>query len=89
MLRWTAFALVALSPFSALADRAAGDACAAGLAPTSQEIYQRTMAETPTPETIRDIVAAKTKEMVAEGKLGLFSAKSAAQDAGKCMALFK
>jgi hypothetical protein len=89
MLRLTAFALVAFSPFSALADRAAGDTCAGGLAATSQEIYQRTMAEKPTPETVRDIVAAKTKELVAEGKLGMFTARSAAQDAGKCIALIK
>ena len=76
---------VALTP--ARADRAAGDACAASLSAPSQQIYHCTLAAKPTPDTAKQIVTAQTEKLMQEGKLSMFSARSAAQAAGKCLQL--
>ncbi|MBX9758501.1 MAG: hypothetical protein K2Y29_06955 [Beijerinckiaceae bacterium] len=83
-----ALALVAvLTPVAASANRAEGDACAAGLSAESQTIYRGTLASNPTPQTARDIVKAQTEKLISEGKLSMFNARSAAQAAGKCLEL--
>ncbi len=89
MSRLCMIGLVLCVPLPAFADRGAGDACAAGLSAPSQQIYQRTLANKPTPETARGIVAAQTKQLIAEGQLRLFEARAAAQQAGKCLALIE
>ncbi len=87
MSRLLMIGLILCAPVPAVADRGAGDACAAGLSAASQQIYQRTLANKPTPETARGIVTAQTKQLIAEGQLRVFEARSAAQQAGKCLAL--
>lgn len=80
-------ALVGTLPTAATADRAAGDACAAGLPPPSQQIYSATVANKPAPEAARSIVVAETKRMVRAGVLSPLKARSAAEAAGRCLAL--
>lgn len=82
-----AIALFSALPSPALADRAAGDACAAGLPPPSQQIYSATVASKPAPEAARSIVVAETKRMVRAGVLSPLKARSAAEAAGRCLAL--
>jgi hypothetical protein len=69
------------------ADRAAGDACAATLPPPSQQIYSATVASKPAPEAARGVVVAETKKMVRAGALSPLKARSAAEAAGRCLAL--
>lgn len=80
-------ASLALAVAPAYADRAAGDACAASLSAESQQIYRGTLAAKPTPETAKQIVTAQTEKLMHDGKLTMFSARSAAQAAGKCLQL--
>jgi hypothetical protein len=82
-----AIALFSALPAPAQADRAAGDACAAGLPPPSQQIYSATVASKPAPEAARSIVVAETKRMVRAGVLSPLKARSAAEAAGRCLAL--
>jgi hypothetical protein len=70
-----------------LADRKAADTCAATLAPISKEIYERTIANNPTPDTGRDIVVAETKKLIAEGKVTVGEARPHAEAAGECLML--
>jgi hypothetical protein len=69
------------------ADRAAGDACAAGLSAHSQQIYDATVALKPAPDAARSVVVAETKKMVRAGALSPFKARTAAEAAGRCLAL--
>jgi hypothetical protein len=80
-------ALLSTLPAPALADRAAGDACAATLPPPSQQIYSATVASKPAPAAARSIVVAETKRMVRAGVLSPLKARSAAEAAGRCLAL--
>jgi hypothetical protein len=80
-------ALLAALSTPVRADRAAGDACAAGLPPPSQQIYSATVASKPAPAAARGIVVAETKRMVRAGVLSPMKARSAAEAAGRCLAL--
>lgn len=80
-------ALLVALPSSAMADRAAGDACAAGLPPPSQQIYSATVASKPAPAAARGIVVAETKRMIRAGALSPLKARSVAEAAGRCLAL--
>jgi hypothetical protein len=71
----------------ARADRAAGDACAATLPIQSQQIYSATVAVKPSPEAARSVVVAETKKMVRAGALSPLKARSAAEAAGRCLAM--
>ena len=82
-----AMALLCALPPAALANRAAGDACAAGLSPPSQKIYSATVTSKPAPEAARSIVVAETKRMIRAGALSPTKARSAAEAAGRCLAL--
>jgi hypothetical protein len=86
--RLTAKLLVLISaPFPAMADRAAGDACAAALSPQSQQIYAATVSSKPTPDAARGVVVEETKKMIRAGALSPLKARSAAEAAGRCLAL--
>ena len=80
-------AFICAFPCTAMADRAAGDACAAGLPPHSQQIYTATVASKPAPAAARSIVVAETKRLVRAGALSPLKARSAAEAAGRCLAL--
>ncbi len=79
--------LVSVAGDPARADRAAGDACAAGLPAHSQQIYSATVASKPTPEAARSVVVAETKRMIRAGALSPLKARSVAEAAGRCLAL--
>jgi hypothetical protein len=72
---------------SARADRAAGDACAAALPPPSQQIYSATVAVKPEPDAARKVVVTETKRMIRAGALSPLKARTAAEAAGRCLAL--
>jgi hypothetical protein len=76
-----------LTMSAAQADRAAGDDCARGLPPPSQQIYAATVAVKPHPDAARDVVVAETKKMIRSGALSPLKARSAAKAAGRCLAL--
>lgn len=76
-----------LTTSAAQADRAAGDTCARGLPLPSQQIYAATVAVKPHPDDARGVVVAETKKMIRAGALSPLQARSAAQAAGRCLAL--
>jgi hypothetical protein len=82
-----ASAILAVTTTAAMADRKAGDACAAGLSAPSRDIYSSTLASNPTPATGRSIVVAETEKLIAAGKLPMSQARAAAEAAGKCLEL--
>ena len=71
--------IIALPASSALADRKAGDTCAAGLSAPSRDLYAKTLASNPTPATARSIVVAETEKLISAGKLPMIEARSAAK----------
>lgn len=74
-------------PAAALADRKAGDACAAGLSAPSKDIYAKTVASNATPSSARAVVVAETERLISEGKLPALQARAAAEAAGACLEL--
>jgi hypothetical protein len=70
---------------SAQADGAAGDACAAKLAPDSQAIYAATMAAKPTAQNQRDILEKETKSLAMGNKIARGSARDNAKAAEACI----
>jgi hypothetical protein len=80
-------AIPAATTTAALADRKAGDSCAAGLSVPSRDIYSKTLASNPTPATARSIVVAETERLISAGKLTMIEARGAAEAAGKCLEL--
>ncbi|MBY0226398.1 MAG: hypothetical protein K2Q28_11385 [Hyphomicrobium sp.] len=81
------FILACSVSHAARADRAAGDACAAALPSHSQQIYSATVALKPKPDAARSVVVAETKKMVRAGALSPLKARSAAEAAGRCLAM--
>jgi len=71
----------------ALADRKAGDACAAGLSAPSKDMYAKVVASNATPANARSIVVAEAEKLVAAGKLSMAEARSAGEAAGQCLEL--
>lgn len=73
---------VALAAAPALADKAAGDACAAGLSPDAKAIYAAVGAAS---GDLRSIVTDATKSLVMSGKIDRGNARANAQAAGACL----
>jgi hypothetical protein len=80
-------AIIVVTTTAALADRKAGDACAAGLSAPSRDIYSNTLASNPTQATARSIVVAETEKLISAGKISMTQARGAAEAAGKCLEL--
>jgi len=83
----TPYATAAGSLEIATGGRAAGDACAAALAPESRMIYDATVRNLGSAPTIRDVVAAQTRALVMQGKVHMSTAKSAAEATAPCLEL--
>lgn len=69
----------------ALANRAAGDACAAKLTPNAAEIYRATAPDIRPDSDVKAALLARVKPMVQSGKLDRSSARAAAEEAGPCL----
>ncbi len=74
--------LAAFAAAPAFADKAAGDACAAGLSPDGKVIYA---AVGSTSGDLRTIVTDTTKSLVMSGKIDRGNARANAQAAGACL----
>lgn len=79
-------ALILLST-PALADKKAGDACAAKLQKDSAAIYSASAAKFTPGADLRDIVKGVARGMVLSGNLSRDEAKPAAEAAGGCLKL--
>ncbi|MCJ8141518.1 hypothetical protein MKI84_01145 [Ancylobacter sp. A5.8] len=66
------------------ADKAAGDACAAGLNADGKAIYAAALPSLGSAD-LRTVVTNTTKSLVEGGKVAMGSARSNAQAAGKCL----
>ena len=70
---------------SALADSAAGSACAGNLTPDGQAIYAATMAQKPTMQNQRDTLEKETKSLAFNNKIARSSARDNAKAAEACI----
>jgi hypothetical protein len=91
MVRIAITLLLILSPAAAFADKEAAAACAAGLQPQSRAIFDATLAKlgAGTGEKPGEILKAETIALVKAGTLPQDGAKTAAQEAGACLKMFK
>ncbi|TCT01514.1 hypothetical protein [Aquabacter spiritensis] len=71
----------------ALADKAAGDKCAANLNTDGKAIYAGAAPQVAPGADLRGIVTAQTQSLVKSGAIGMSGARSAAEAAGKCLAM--
>ena len=69
----------------ALADKAAGDACAAQLDADGKTIYAASLPSVAAGGDVRSVVTDTTKSLVMGGKVGRANARPAAEAAGKCL----
>ena len=70
---------------SALADGAAGSACASKLTPDGQAIYAATMAAKPTMQNQRDVLEKETKGLAMNNKIARGSARDNAKASEACI----
>lgn len=70
---------------AALADRAAADRCAAGLAPASKALYSASLAEVLGGKSPKDALTGNARAMVMNGTLSRANARPAAEAAGPCL----
>lgn len=89
MIRLTAAAVLLLAAGPALADKAAADKCAAGLAPDAKAIYTASAPEFAAAPDGKAVVKAKTQALVKAGTVSMGGARSAAMAAGGCLKLLK
>ncbi|MBS7541419.1 hypothetical protein [Ancylobacter lacus] len=73
-----------LAAGAAQANRAAGDACAAGLSPDAKAIYSSVVGQLGSGD-LRSLVTDTTKSLAMSGKIDRGNARSNAQAAGKCL----
>lgn len=86
MLRTTAAALtLCLAASQSMADKAAGDACAAALTGEPKIIYADASPAVTTLSALRAMVTDRVKALVAAGKVKKDTAVASAQAAGQCL----
>ena len=81
--------ILALMPVAALADRQAGDACAAKLSPPAKSVYDGTLAKRPAPGQARAVVVAEVEGLMKTQGLSMMQARQAGQAAGQCLELIQ
>jgi hypothetical protein len=90
VIRLVAAALFILATAStAQADRAAADRCAAALSPSGKTIYNRSLNDVLTGQSITDVVSTVTRAMVFAGALSVGDARPAAEAAAACLVMVK
>lgn len=82
-------AALALAPAAALADRKAGDTCAAKLAADAKTIYEAAAPAIKADSVVKDVIVDKVRPLVMAGKLSRDAARAAAPAAGECLVLVK
>mgnify|MGYP001768113936 CR=1 FL=1 len=82
-------ALLTLTPTAALADRKAGDACAAALSGDARTIYDAAAPAIRPDSVVKDVIIEKVRPLVMGGRLGRDAARAAAPAAGECLVLVK
>ncbi len=88
-IRLTIAAILALVAGPALADRAAADKCAAGLAPDAKAVYASAAPEFAGAPDPRALLKSKTQALVKAGTVSMGSARSAATAAAGCLKMLK
>ena len=78
-------ALLALAATPAIADPAAGAACAANLGPAASTIYQAAAPDLHADTKLPDLLREKVRPMVISGKIDQSTARPAAQSAAACL----
>lgn len=78
-------ALLTLAASPALADRAAGDACATGLSPEARAIYSATAPDFAASKDPRGLLTTRTRGLVQAGTVPMGKARAAAQAAAACL----
>ncbi len=76
--------VLALGSASAFADKAAADACAAGLAPDAKAIYAASIGSVGSGD-LKSIVTTSTKSLVEAGTIARGTARDSAMAAGQCL----
>lgn len=90
MIRLFAAVLFILATASdARADRAAADRCAAALSPSGKTIYNRSLSDVLTGQSITDVVSSVTRAMVFGGALSVGDARPAAEAAAACLVMVR
>ena len=90
MKKWIyAAALLGVLPVAAHADQAAANACAAGLSPNGQMLYNKTAPTMKPTSDIKDALTAQARPLVMNGTLTRDAARTAAEAAGECLKLLK
>jgi hypothetical protein len=85
MVRSIIIALLAFAPTLALADQRAADACSVALAPDAKLIYAAAAPDFAIAPDPKAEVKAKVQDLVTQGKVGRFTAKSNAMAAADCL----
>ena len=80
-------AMILATATTALADKAAADACAAKLNADGKAVYAAVVAASPTTETLRSVVEHQARELAMGGKISRGSARENATEAGECAKL--
>ncbi len=80
--------VLALGSSAALADKAAADACAAGLSPDAKAIYSASIGSIGSGD-LKSVVTATTKSLVSAGTIARGTARDSAMAAGQCLGMAK
>jgi len=84
-MKYALAAAVICLPAAALAGKAEGDACAAGLSAPSQKIYQAVAPDVTPTSDLRSLVKSKVRSMVIGGEIKRGDARANAEAAGPCL----
>lgn len=78
--------ILATAP-AARADRAAADRCAVALSPSARTIYNRSLNDVLSGQSITAVVSSVTRAMVFGGSLSVGAARPAAEAAAACLVM--
>lgn len=81
--------VIAVAMPVAHADRPAADRCAASLSPNSRAIYDRSLTDVVSGQSITDVVSTVTRAMVFAGLLPVGDARPSAIAAADCLKLVR
>ena len=79
--------LIALAPAMALADQTSSTQCRGKLNANGKLIYDKSLPLATPDANLRDVVTEQTRALVEAGTIPMFSARSNAEAAGKCLKL--
>ena len=84
---FVAFVICAVAP-AALADPAAGDACAQKLTPDSKKIYDQVIASKPTQTSAQNVTETVTRDLAQRNVIDARRARNSAGDSMACTSAY-